>query len=63
MFTLIPFGFGNRCPDIFGNLHVRRDDQGRVVLRDPGGYRGRHQEVLGPSRLQAILAWVVGERV
>ncbi len=40
---LIPFGFGNRCPDAFGNVHTRFDDKGLTVFRDPHGYRGRHR--------------------
>lgn len=43
MLALIPFTFGNRRPDIFGNVHNRYDDQARIVIRDPGDYRGIHR--------------------
>ena len=61
--ALIPFTFGNRRVDIFGNVHNRYDDRLRVVLRDPGRYRGRHRRVGPPNRWQVFLAWVWDERV
>lgn len=62
--SLIPFGFGNRTPDAFGNVHVRRDTRGLPVFRDPGSsYVGRHRAVAPASRLTVLLAWLVGERV
>lgn len=56
MLALIPFTFGNRRPDIFGNVHTRLTDRGWPVLRDPGPYRGRHravQQLILPLRLLA----------
>lgn len=56
MLALIPFTFGNRQPDIFGNVHTARDDRGRTVFRDPGDYRGSHravQPLILPLRLLA----------
>lgn len=61
---LIPFDFGNRAPDVFGNVHVRRDHRGWPVFRDPGSsYVGRHRAVAPASRLAVLVAWLVGERV
>lgn len=43
MLALIPWTFGNRRTDVFGNVHTRHDDRGLTVLRCPGRYQGRHR--------------------
>ena len=62
MLALIPFGFGNRAPDIFGNVHTRLNDRGRTVYRDPGDYTGRHRKDV-PNPVIWFLARLAGERV
>lgn len=63
---LIPFGFGNRAPDVFGNVHTRLDERGLVLLRAPGDYAGRHREVAPRHRWRQLLqtlARLAGGRV
>lgn len=67
---LIPFGFGNRAPDVFGNVHTRMDEEGYTMLRHPGDYVGRHRQQeaeTAPSwwweKPLKFLAWLAGERV
>lgn len=62
MLPLIPWTFGNRHPDAFGNVHIRWDDHGLPVFRDPGDYAGRHRAHTVPVLLR-LLARLAGERV
>lgn len=62
MLPLIPWTFGNRRPDIFGNVHVRWNRHGRPKFRDPGNYVGRHRAHAEPGLLR-MLAKLAGERV
>ena len=43
MLALIPWTFGNRRTDVFGNVHTRYDHRGLPVFRWPGRYIGRHR--------------------
>lgn len=45
MLSLIPQTFGNRSPDVFGNVHTRVDHRGYIVYRWPGHYAGKHRRV------------------
>lgn len=69
MLALIPFTFGNRRPDCWGNVHCAWDDNGRLVIKHKPPYIGRHRDDddakpswwwEGPLK---FLAWLAGERV
>lgn len=62
MFPLTSCTFGNRRPDVFGNVHIRWDDRGRPVFRNPGKYSGRHRTYAIPASLR-LLAKLAGEHV
>lgn len=62
MLRLLGNGNGNRPSDAFGNVHIRWDEHGLPVLRDPGDYTGRHRADR-PSALLRLLARLAGERV
>lgn len=54
---LIPTGHGNRWVDAFGNTHVKLHDRGGAVVRDPGGYRGRHRRPQLNPLMRLALRW------
>ena len=56
--SLIQTGYGNRWVDAFGNTHVRLHPRGGTVVRNPGGYRGRHRRPQPPNLLLRLaLRW------
>ena len=58
MLALIPFTFGNRRPDVWGNVHSRWDDRGRIVYRNAvPGYVGRHRSPRQPFPIRWAARW------
>jgi hypothetical protein len=57
MLALIPWTFGNRRPDVFGNVHVAYDYRGMTKIHNPGIYTGRHRATEVPWPLRVLARW------